>query len=129
MQEPAQLESETVSIDYVDVREVANQLNEALQEMPGTELRTSVLVQPLIQARQILIFGRTEIREMVKKLIEEIDVPTGDFETRVFKLEYADPDEIKENLEGLYEKEAGRFSNYRRGRYSRRTIDAKDTSG
>ena len=126
-EEPAQLESETVSIDYVDVREVANQLNQALQEMPGTELRTSVLVQPLIQARQILIFGRTEIREMVKKLIEEIDVPSGDFETRVFKLEYADPDEIKENLEGLYEKQAGRYSSYGMGRYSYRNVEAKDT--
>lgn len=31
--------------------------------MPGTELQASVLVQPLEQARQIMIFGRSDLRE------------------------------------------------------------------
>ena len=126
-EDPAGLESETVQIDYADVREVAQQLNQALQRMPGTELTTSVLIQPLPRARQIMIFGRPKIRETVKKLIQEIDVPTGEFETRVFKLKHADSDKIKENLEGLYEKEAGYSSSYRRGSWSSRRVDAKDT--
>lgn len=70
--------------------------------MPGTELETSVLVQALDQARQIVIFGRKDLREMVKKLIQEIDVPPGQFLTEHFKLEYADPDLIKKNIEDLY---------------------------
>ncbi|MFC1676245.1 secretin N-terminal domain-containing protein [Planctomycetota bacterium] len=126
-QDPAGLESETVSIDYADVREVAQQLNQALQRMPGTELTTSVLVQPLPRARQIMIFGRPKIRETVKKLIQEIDVPTGEVETKVFQLKHGDPDKIKENLEGLYEKEAGYSGSYRGGRWSSRRVDAKDT--
>jgi len=105
-------EHETITLGYANVSEVAQRLNEAIQQMPGTELQASVLVLPLTQARQIMIFGREEMRVMVKKLIAEIDVPTGMFETKVFKLEYADPDKIKENLEGLYEQEAGYSYSY-----------------
>ena len=124
-------EHETITLGYANVSEVAQRLNEAIQRMPGTELQASVLVQPLIQARQILIFGRPEMREMVKKMIAEIDVPTGMFETKVFKLNYADPDKIKENLEGLYEQEAGysysygySYSGYSR---SSRNVETQDT--
>lgn len=124
-------EYETISLGYADVSEVAQRLNEVIQEMPGSELQQSVLVQPLTQARQIMIFGRPEMRDMVKKLIAEIDIPTGLFETKVFPLKYADPDKIKENLEGLYEQEAGYSYSYgfsNRG-YSRssRNVETKDT--
>jgi general secretion pathway protein D len=105
-------EYETVQLRYADPGEVAMRLNEAIQEMPGTELQASVLIQALTQARQIMIFGRVDRREMVKKLIAEVDIPSGLFETRVFQLKYADPDRIKEHLEGLYEQEAGYSYSY-----------------
>ena len=95
-------EYETVAIIYADVREVATRINEALQQMPGTELQASVLVQSLEQARQIMVFGRQDLREMVKKLIVEIDVPPGQFETKHFQLQYADPDQIKRNIDELF---------------------------
>lgn len=124
-------EYETISLGYADVSEVAQRLNEVIQQMPGSELQQSVLVQPLTQARQIMIFGRPEMRDMVKKLIAEIDIPTGLFETKVFKLKYADPDKIQENLEGLYEQQAGysysygySYSGYSR---SSRNVETKDT--
>jgi len=124
-------EYETITLGYADVSEVAQRLNEVIQQMPGSELQQSVLVQPLTQARQIMIFGRQEMRVMVKKLIAEIDIPTGMFETKVFKLKYADPDKVKENLEGLYEQEAGYSYSYgysSRG-YSRssRNVETQDT--
>jgi type II secretory pathway component GspD/PulD (secretin) len=100
--EPVERDYETVSIIYADVREVSVRLNEALQQMPGTELQASVLVQPLEQARQVMIFGRQDLREMVKKFIGEIDVPPGQFETRHFDIRHADPDRIKVNLDELY---------------------------
>ena len=124
-------EHETITLGYANVSEVAQRLNEAIQQMPGMELEASVLIQPLVQARQIIIFGRPEMREMVKKMIAEIDVPTGMFQTKVFKLEHADPDKIKENLEGLYEQEAGysysygySYSGYTR---SSRNVETQDT--
>jgi general secretion pathway protein D len=114
--EPIAKEYESVAITYADVREVAARLNEAMQQMPGTELQASVLVQPLEQARQIMVFGRQDLREMVKKLIKEIDVPPGQFETQHFKLKYADPDRVRANIEELYGDEAlmsGRSSSTR----------------
>lgn len=100
--EPTEREHETLSITYADVREVATRINEALQQMPGTELQASVLVQPLEQARQIMIFGRSDLREMIKKLVVEIDVPPGQFETRHFQLQHADPEQIKRNIDELF---------------------------
>ncbi|MCD4830462.1 MAG: hypothetical protein K8R02_01490 [Anaerohalosphaeraceae bacterium] len=116
--EQVESEYETIAITYVDVREVAQKLNEAMQRMPGSELRTSVLVQPLMQARQIMVFGRAEMREMLKKLIAEIDVPTGKFDTRVFKLKYADAEQVKTNIDQLYGEQntGGRRSYWSRGR-------------
>jgi general secretion pathway protein D len=101
-EEQLQREYETISITYADPREVATQLNQALQQMPGTELEASVLVQPLDQAKQIVVFGRSDLREMVKKLIEEIDIPPGQFLTEHFRLNYADPDVIERNVNDLY---------------------------
>jgi general secretion pathway protein D len=100
--ETVEREYETVAITYADVREVATRINEALQQMPGTELQASVLVQSLDQARQIMVFGRQDLREMVKKLIVEIDVPPGQFETKHFQLQHADPDQIKRNIDELF---------------------------
>ncbi len=113
--EPKGKEYETVPITYADVREVATRINEALQQMPGTELQASVLVQALEQARQVMVFGRADLREMVKKMIEEIDVPPGQFETRHFELKHADPEQIKRNIDELFGEGAmtSRTSSYR----------------
>jgi len=99
--EDVQPEHETVVVRFADVGEVADRLNEVLQRMPGRELQMSVLVQPLQQAGQIVIYGRQDMREMVKRLIEEIDIPTG-LETKVFQLKHADPEQIKQNIDDLF---------------------------
>ncbi len=95
-------EYEVVAIRYADVTELADRLNESIQKIPGLESQADILLQPLEQAGQIIIFGKPDKREMVKKLIAEIDIPSGEFETRVFKLKYSDPNQIKENIDNLY---------------------------
>lgn len=126
--EPVESESETIQITYADVQEVATQIDQALQNMPGTELKPSVLVRPLAQSRQIMIFGRAELREMVKKLIAEIDIPTGQFETQGFKLKHADPEQIKENIDNLYgEVIPGGSASYYYYRYGRQAQSPADT--
>jgi type II secretory pathway component GspD/PulD (secretin) len=125
--EPITAEYETVSIVYADTEEVARRIQQSLEQMPGTELRPNVLVQALSQSRQIMIFGRADLREMVKKLIAEVDIMPGQFLTEVFKLKYADPDQIKTNIEGLYESESGSSYSYgyRSSRY--RNIQPTET--
>jgi type II secretory pathway component GspD/PulD (secretin) len=60
--EPIKAEYETVSIVYADTEEVARRIQQSLEQMPGTELRPNVLVQALSQSRQIMIFGRADLR-------------------------------------------------------------------
>jgi general secretion pathway protein D len=116
--DPVEQEYETISITYADVSEVANRLNEALEQMPGSDVRASVLIQPMTQARQIVIFGRKDLRDMVRKLIIEVDIPPGEFETKVFDLDHADPDQIKENIDDLYgESAAPMYDSYYYYRY------------
>jgi general secretion pathway protein D len=123
-QGPVQSEYETVSVSYADPQEVADRIARSLEDMPGASLRPSVVVQPLQQSRQIMIFGRAELREMVKKLIEEVDIPPGTFVTKHFPLKHADPEQIKENLDSLYGENIPRYEYYtymRFGPGSRRT--------
>jgi type II secretory pathway component GspD/PulD (secretin) len=99
-------EYEAVQIKYAeDVEEVARRLNEVLKDMPGQAVETSILIQPLPQARQLIIYGRKDIREIAKNLIAQIDIPSEQFETKVFKLEHADPDQIAQQIEDLYAEE------------------------
>jgi general secretion pathway protein D len=123
-QEPVQSEYETVSVAYADPQEVADRIEKSLEELPGSSLRPSVVVQPLQQSRQIMIFGRTELREMVKKLIAEVDIPAGTYLTEHFQLKHADPEQIKQNLDSLYGENIPRYEYYSYMRYgagSRRT--------
>ena len=112
-------EYETIQIKYASVREVADQISRMLQEMPGSAITPSVLVQPLEQAGQIILYGRKDLREVIKKLIETIDIPTGKYIQETFELEHADPDQIKKNIEALYGEFTGRdpYMQYLRARY------------
>jgi general secretion pathway protein D len=80
------------------------------------EFLPSILIEPLYDTKQVIIFGRKDLRDIVKKMIEEIDVPPGQFETRHFRLKYADPDQIKANIDELYEEgmqsSSSRYSPY-----------------
>jgi len=120
-------EYETVSLVYADADEVARRIQQSLEQMPGTELRPNVLVQPLAQSRQVMIFGRADLREMIKKLIAEVDIMPGQRLTEVFELAHADPDQIKTNIEGLYETEAGSMSSYSYRSYRYRNVQPSET--
>lgn len=101
--EPVESEYEVIPLRYADAREVESSVGGGFRDLPGTEFLPSVLVQPLPNSKQVIVFGRKDLREIVKKMIQEIDVPPGQFETRHFRLKYADPDQIKTNIDELYE--------------------------
>jgi len=102
-EEPVESEYEVVQLRYADPREVENSIGDGFRDLPGTEFLPSILVQPLTQTKQVIIFGRKDLREIVKKMIAEVDVPPGQFETVHIKLIYADPDMVKEKLDALYQ--------------------------
>ena len=105
MKEPVQSEYEVVQLRYADPREIEDSVGDGFRDLPGMEFLPSILIQPLVETKQVIVFGREDLREIVKKMIQEIDVPPGQFETRHFKLKYADPDQIKTNIDDLFGQE------------------------
>ncbi|MHC4557612.1 MAG: secretin N-terminal domain-containing protein [Planctomycetota bacterium] len=120
MEEPVEADFEIVQIRYADALDIEESVARGFRDMPGMEFMPSVLVESLEETRQVAIFGRKDLREIVKKMIAEIDVPPGLFETVHFKLKHADPDEVKLKLDELYEEQmsSSRSSGY--DRYRRR---------
>jgi general secretion pathway protein D len=127
-EEPVESEYEVVQLRYADPREVEDSIGEGFRELPGTEFLPSILVQPLPGTSQVVVFGRKDLREIVKKMIAEVDVPPGQFETAHIKLKHADPDVVKEKLDELYQQGTtgrsgsfgfiGGYNPYSRGRGS-----------
>jgi general secretion pathway protein D len=102
-EEPVESEYDIVQLRYADPREVEQSVGDGFRDLPGTEFLPSILIQPLTETRQVVVFGRKDLRELVKKLIAEVDVPPGQFETAHIKLKHADPDMVKEKLDELYQ--------------------------
>jgi len=96
-------EYDILQVKYVDVTDLTDKVSKTLQSMPGVTLKSSVLLQPLPKSRQIMLFGSKEKRDMVRKLVTEIDQPgNAMFEERTFLLRHADSDSIKKNIDDLY---------------------------
>jgi len=97
-------EYEVVNLRYADADKVAERLKEAIRQMPDTELQQGVLFQPLAQARQIIIFGRKDLREKVRKLIAVIDAPLDmePLRPRIITLENSDPNQMVGLLTKLF---------------------------
>jgi general secretion pathway protein D len=92
---------DTITVMYVNVDEVATSLLTIMDEI-SSEFRRNVSIQPLAQSRQLLVFGKKEYREMVKKLVTEIDLPSNQLQRKTFQLKYADPSDIKEKIDELF---------------------------
>ncbi len=112
-EEPVKSEYEIVQLKYADPREVEDSVEDGFRDLPGIQFVPSVLIEPLSTTKQVIIFGRKDLREIVKKMIAEIDIPPDMFETQHFPLKYADPDQIKTMIEELFgEQSASSASRY-----------------
>ena len=107
----------SIQVDYVSVRELADQVNRTMERLPGYEqqLKANVRVLPLEQNNTLMVFGSTEKRELIQKLVSEIDLPPTEYERQTFELKHADATEVKGFIEELYSDEAGQdqYSRYR----------------
>jgi len=100
--ETVQSEQTIIQVRYADVREIENALDDMVREMPE-QVRANIIIEPLTQARQLIVFGSAENRKMIERLVAEMDMPRRDiYVEKTFKLKHADPDQIKENIDGLY---------------------------
>lgn len=128
MKEPIESEYEVIPLRYANPSEVEESIEDTMRNMPGMELMPSIIIEPL--EKQVLVAGRKDLRDMVRKLIEEIDLPPGMFQTEHIRLKYADPDQVKTNIEELYSDETQSSSRFGFGGYNpfggRRTSQSVD---
>jgi len=92
----------TIKVKFVNVLELAEQISETVSQMPGSAITSSIRVLPLVQSNTLLVFGSQESRELIQKLVLEIDIPADKFIVEHFKLIHADPAEISSYLLDLY---------------------------
>jgi type II secretory pathway component GspD/PulD (secretin) len=91
-------EYDNISVMYVDVNETALILNKIIAEIyPG-----KITIQPLTSSRQLLVFGKIPYREIVRKLVEEIEFPLNKLQRKTFQLKFADPEKIKSLIDILF---------------------------
>ena len=97
-------EYESIAVRYIDFDEAEKMINEILTNEMGAEYRRHIIIQPLKASRQILIFGKKQYRDIVKKLLKEIDTPSNQLIRKTFQLKYADVKDVKEKLDELFGK-------------------------
>ncbi len=128
MQDVQPQDYDTISVMYVDVDEVASSITTIMDDW-GVEYTRNITIQPLVQSRQLLVFGKKQYRDMVKKLVEEIDLPTNQLKRKTFQLKYADPEDIKEKIDELFSLTGSTSSTSGRTTTSARTTATRTSSG
>jgi Mg-chelatase subunit ChlD len=74
--EPAELWYEAIKLKYADAREVQDSIKDGFREGDPAK----VAIEALSQDQQIILYGRKEQREAVKKMVKAIDIPPGQSE-------------------------------------------------
>jgi type II secretory pathway component GspD/PulD (secretin) len=75
VQDADKMDYELVAVKYANVAEIPEIVNTIFSDMGNDKIIQSLYIYPLKASSQLLIFGRQEVRELVKKLIKEIDTP------------------------------------------------------
>ncbi|MBL7152703.1 MAG: von Willebrand factor type A domain-containing protein [Phycisphaerae bacterium] len=72
---PVQMECEIINLRYIDPRQVKDSVADGFRDLQQTQSSPRVLIEPLTENRQIIVFGSKDMREKVKKMVQEIDMP------------------------------------------------------
>ncbi|WP_432800069.1 secretin N-terminal domain-containing protein [Poriferisphaera sp. WC338] len=118
-------------LEYADTNDVATQLMAAIQSMP--DMKEAVQVVPFGVGRKILVSGSQRGHQLVKMLLEQLDVENAsDRIMKAFALKYVDAEVVAENIEKLFdprevEYQSRWYTSYRRNR-NQKTARLKVTS-
>lgn len=85
---------DTISIKHADLDEVIEYLLTFMQGME-MDFPINVPLQTLSATKQILVFGKKDFREDIKKIVALIDTPESKLQRKVFQLKNANAEELK----------------------------------
>jgi type II secretory pathway component GspD/PulD (secretin) len=92
---------ELITVKYVDVVEVADSVQKILVKWQEEDLK-NIFIQSMPLSRQLLIFGNDDDREIVRKVISEVDIPSNLLEKETFTLKFADTESVKRLIDGNF---------------------------
>jgi len=72
---PVETEFEIINLRYADPRQVKDLVGDGFRDSSETQSSPKVLIEPTRKKGQIIVFGRKDMREKVKKLVQAIDRP------------------------------------------------------
>ncbi len=106
---PPSTQTEIVEVQYGDAEDLANQLTNMLNNIPDDSLRNALRIFPFPSSRRLMIVGSTENRAILKEWLGDIDTEdTGLRITKTFKLNYADAQQIAENIKEVFQEQSNR---------------------
>ncbi|MDH4158370.1 MAG: von Willebrand factor type A domain-containing protein, partial [candidate division Zixibacteria bacterium] len=73
--EPVEAEYDIINLRYVEPSVVEALAEDGFRDLPGGQFSPKVLIEPTRQKGQIIVYGRKDQREAVKKMVQEIDIP------------------------------------------------------
>ena len=90
-------------VQWVDIEEVAEQIEQAVAEFPHEDVRQTLRVVPFAQSRKLLVYGSPRGRAFVRSLLEKLDVESSEHTLmKEFPLQYADAERVAEKIETLF---------------------------
>ncbi|MBN1973234.1 MAG: hypothetical protein JW787_06320 [Sedimentisphaerales bacterium] len=90
---------ETLQTKYIDVNDAAAKLNEMISKSQP-EIKDRISIQPLIEQKQLLIFGDEKVRQTAKLLLKHIDsesfIKAQQYD--IIPINYDDANEVADSL-------------------------------
>lgn len=110
---------EIFAVEHAEINEVAAQVQQAIEAMPGTDIRESTRIVPFVQSRRLLVFGSQRGRALVRNLLAKLDIESSEYQqVREFVLKHADASNVAEKIEALFLNRTVRSSSPWGTRYS-----------
>jgi general secretion pathway protein D len=95
---------EILDIRYADIEDIAQQIRETIRNLPNVELRQTTQVVPFAQSHKLIIFGSRAGRDIVRDLIERLDVQdAGKHVRKTFVLKHADAEYMAQRIRSLFD--------------------------
>ncbi|MBN2309838.1 MAG: hypothetical protein JXR94_12755 [Candidatus Hydrogenedentes bacterium] len=100
---PQDLQLRTVQIHYAEPQEVAEQLRPLFQKRPDKRTQDTVEITAHDRSSCLVVLGSEENFKLIEEIVAELDTEESvQTSTKTYELEYADADDIAEQMNDLY---------------------------
>jgi len=118
-EKPADVAVRLVPLKNVDAQELVTEINKLYSKMKGGTLEETIEISAVGRSNALIVLSSESNFEGIKELAEALDVEEGtDKDMRIFKLRYAEAEDVAKQLEELHDVQQS--SGYYYWRYSAR---------